>query len=73
MSVEVTPLALNRKTHAEKQAKKKWMKIWDQIGNRILRLPPWMQDIILDDINTAVNNRLSVMEMIQNAKRSSRA
>ena len=73
MSVEVTPLALSRKMHAEKQAKKKWTKIWDQIGNRILRLPPWMQDIILDDINTAVNNRLSVMEMIQNAKRSSRA
>ena len=73
MDVEVTPLRLSRKFHAKKEMKKKWMKIWEQIGHRILRLPPFMQNIVLDDINTAINNRISVMEMIQNAKRSSRA
>lgn len=71
--MEVTPLALNRKLHAQKEAKKKWMKIWDQIGKRVLKLPEWMQDIVLDDINTAIKNRLAVMEMIQNAKRRNRA
>jgi len=73
MAVEVTPLRLSRKWHAEQKAKKKWMKIWEQIGSRILKLPPWIQDIILDDINTAINNRVSVMEMIQNANRKNRA
>lgn len=68
--IEVTPLPLSRKFHAEKKMKKKWMQIWDQIGQRVLKLPAWMGDIILDDINTAINNRISVMEMIQNAKRN---
>lgn len=67
--MEVTPLALNRKLHAQKEAKKKWMKIWDQIGDRILRLPPSIQDIVLEDINTAIKNRIAIMEMIQNAHR----
>lgn len=66
--MEVAPLALNPKLHSEKEAKKKWSKIWDQIGSRILKLPPWMQDILLEDINTAIKNRVSIMEMIQNAK-----
>jgi len=69
MTAEISPLRSSRKLHAEKQAKKKWMKIWDQIGSRILKLPPWMQEIVLDDIDTAINNRISVMEMIQNANR----
>jgi len=67
MTAEISPLRSSRKLHAEKQVKKKWMKMWDQIGNRILKLPPWMQEIILDDIDTAINNRISVMETIQNA------
>lgn len=52
----------------KKEMEKKWMKIWDQIGSRILKLPPWMQDIVLDDIDTAIKNRVLIMEMIQNAK-----
>jgi len=72
MTAEISPLRLSRKLHAEKQAKKKWMKIWDQIGSRILKLPTWMQEIVLDDIDTAINNRISVMEMIQNANRKTR-
>jgi len=71
MSVEVTPLRLSRKWHTEQKARKKWVEIWERIGNRILKLPEWMQKIVLDDINTAIENRVAIMEMIQNAKRSS--
>jgi len=50
--------------------RRKWMKMWETLGERILKLPKWMQNIVLEDINTAVKNRIAVMEMIQNAKRS---
>lgn len=53
--------------------RKKWLKMWDNIGGRILRLPKWMQDIVLEDVNTAIKNRTAIMEMIQNAKRDNRA
>jgi hypothetical protein len=54
----------------EAELKKKWMRMWANLGKRILRMPKWMQDIVLEDINTAIKNRLAVMEMIQNANRN---
>jgi len=54
----------------EAELKKKWMRMWEKLGVRILKLPKWMQDIVLEDINTAIRNRLAVMEMIQNANRN---
>jgi len=54
----------------EAELKKKWLKMWESLGKRILRMPKWMQDIVLEDINTAIRNRLAVMEMIQNANRN---
>jgi len=53
----------------EAELQKKWMKMWEKLGQRVLKLPKWMQNIVLDDINTAIKNRLATMEMIQNAKR----
>ena len=53
----------------EAELRKKWMRMWERLGERILKLPKWMQEIVLDDINTAIKNRLATMEMIQNAKR----
>jgi len=50
--------------------RRKWMKMWETLGERILKMPKWMQNIVLEDINTAIKNRIAVMEMIQNAKRS---
>jgi len=44
--------------------------MWESLGKRILRMPKWMQEIVLEDINTAIKNRLAVMEMIQNANRN---
>ena len=54
----------------EAELRKKWMRMWGNIGKRILNMPKWMQDIVLEDVNTAIKNRIATMEMIQqNAKR----
>jgi hypothetical protein len=53
----------------EAELRKKWMKMWESLGERILRLPKWMQNIVLEDVNTAIKNRLATMEMIINANR----
>jgi hypothetical protein len=54
----------------EAELRKKWLRMWEKLGERILKLPKWMQTIILEDVNTAVTNRLATMEMIQNAQRN---
>ncbi len=53
----------------EAQLRRRWLKTWDTLGERILKLPRWMQNIILEDVNTAVKNRVATMEMIENAQR----
>jgi hypothetical protein len=54
----------------EAELRKKWMRMWERLGVRILKMPKWMQEIVLEDINTAIKNRIAIMEMIQNAKRN---
>jgi len=54
----------------EAELRRKWMRMWEKLGQRVMKLPKWMQEIVLDDINTAIKNRLIVMEMIQNANRN---
>lgn len=49
-----------------------WLKIWRKIGVRLLKLPKWMQEIVLEDINTAIRNRLEIMEKIVNASRKNK-
>jgi hypothetical protein len=56
----------------EAALRKKWLKTWETLGMRILKLPKWMQDIVLEDVNTAVRNRIATMEMIENANRKNR-
>ena len=53
----------------EAELRRKWIRTWEKLGERILKLPKWMQNIILEDVNTAISNRIATMEMIQNAKR----
>jgi len=53
----------------EAQLRRRWLKTWEQLGERILKLPKWMQNIILEDVNTALKNRIATMEMIENAHR----
>ena len=67
MAVEVSVL---ENFGREAELRKKWMRMWEKLGKRILKMPRWMQNIILDDINTAIKNRIAVMEMIQNANRN---
>lgn len=54
----------------EAELRKKWIRTWENLGERILKLPKWMQTIILEDVNTAIANRVATMEMIQNAQRN---
>ena len=44
--------------------KKKFMKIWDDIGNRVYTLPKEQQNILLEDFLTAIQSRLLIMERI---------
>ena len=39
-----------------------WIALWNMVGWRILRLPPDVQQMLLADLHTAVENRLKVME-----------
>jgi hypothetical protein len=55
----------------ESELRKKWMKKWEQLGARILRFPKYMQVIILEDVNTAIENRVATMEMILRSKKRS--
>jgi len=54
----------------EAELRKRWMRMWENLGKRILRMPKWMQEIVLEDVNTAIKNRIATMEMITNAKRN---
>ena len=48
---------------------RKWMQMWKELGKQIQKMPDWMREIILDDINHAIKNRIAIMEMIQNENR----
>jgi len=48
---------------------RKWRKLGKRICDRILSLPEPMQEILLADVQTAIENRLKVMERIQSAER----
>jgi len=51
------------------QLKRKWNRLWAQIGERVLSLPQREQIILLEDFQTAIESRLVVMERINNAKK----
>ena len=55
----------------EAELRKKWLKQWQLLGTRILRFPKWMQVIILEDVNTTIENRVATMEMILRSKKHS--
>jgi hypothetical protein len=40
------------------------MKKWERLGAHILKFPKWMQAIVLEDVNCAIQNRIATMEMI---------
>lgn len=44
--------------------REKWMTIWQEFSERILAMPTWMQETVLEDIKTAIRNRIAVTEII---------
>ncbi len=61
-----------QENYQEAASRSEWLKTWETIGVRILKLPGWMQDIMLEDIKTAIRNRIVTMEIIENAHRKNR-
>lgn len=59
-----------RRLRGDSWGKAKWMKVWAEVGQRILALPEEQQYILLSDLNTAVQSRLMVMERIRDANRN---
>jgi len=57
----------------ETELRKKWLRTWERLGGRILKFPKWMQVIILQDVNVAIENRVATMEMILKARGNHRA
>ncbi len=55
----------------EAQLKRKWNRLWSEIGDRILSLPEREQNILLEDFCTAIKSRILVMERINNENRNS--
>jgi len=53
----------------EGQLRRKWNKLWAEVGDRLLRLPQREQNILLEDFDTAIKSRILVMERINNANR----
>jgi hypothetical protein len=69
--MEVVELEVLKGWAREARLKKKWNRLWSQIGDRILRLPNREQDILLEDFLTAIQSRILVMERINDEKRIS--
>jgi hypothetical protein len=53
----------------EAHLRRKWNRLWAEIGERIKRLPTREQNILLEDFHTAIESRLLVMERVNDANR----
>lgn len=53
----------------EAHLRRKWNKLWAEIGERIRRLPQREQNILLEDFHTAIESRILVMERVKDANR----
>lgn len=43
---------------------KKWVDMWKEFENEFTGLPMWAQEITLQDIDTAVQSRIAVMQKV---------
>jgi nitrogen fixation-related uncharacterized protein len=55
----------NIKEKAADKSQQKWMHLWSMFKEQFSDLPKWAQDILFEDINTAVQNRLKIMKRAQ--------
>lgn len=47
--------------------RKRWMRILEVTEERVLKMPEWMVKIFLEDVETAVRNRIAIFERVQDA------
>jgi hypothetical protein len=66
----MTEVRILRNFGREAHLRRRWNRLWAQIGDRIMRLPRREQDIILEDFHTAIESRILIMERINNEKRN---
>ncbi len=56
---------MNNTGSVDVKTRRKWMQIWLSVEKQFSALPTWVQDTILEDITTAVENRVAVMRHLQ--------
>ncbi len=56
----------NQKNEGKAALSEKWMHIWFRYEKQFADLPKWAQEILWKDIDTAVENRVSVMQIATN-------
>lgn len=39
----------------------KWIQVFDEAKNQIMNLPDWAQGILIEDITTALQSRITIM------------
>jgi hypothetical protein len=52
------------------EERQKWMQMWDSVEEQFTSLPIWVQNMLFDDITTAIQNRIAVMSGTQKAASS---
>ena len=50
------------KTSQQTPETKQWMQISLNVQDQLAQLPPWAQEILCDDIVTAINSRIAVFK-----------
>ncbi len=40
----------------------KWIQVFDDAKNQIMDLPNWAQGILIEDLTTALQNRITIMD-----------
>jgi hypothetical protein len=40
----------------------KWLQVFDEVKLQFMELPVWTQEIIIEDMSTALQNRITVMQ-----------
>jgi hypothetical protein len=58
--------------HSDNQAAMvgKWIHVFDEVKVQFINLPVWAQEILIDDISAALQNRLLVMQKANNNSRA---
>lgn len=53
--------------------RRKWLGTWERLCEHVLRMPEWMQETLLEDMDVAFQNRIVTFERVKNACESATA